>query len=105
MKLLQIFLTLMLLTVNLYCETSPNHTQDPLVVACEEYPPFEFIKDGKPIGIDIDIIQQIMKKLNVPVEFRFYPFARINMLMKRGEIDAATSISYLKSFFYFLKNF
>jgi polar amino acid transport system substrate-binding protein len=94
MKLLKFFIILLLLTTNIYSEVPHPSTQTPLVIGCEEFPPFEFTKDGKATGIDVDIIQKIMDKLNIPIEFRFYPFARINMLLKRGSIDAASSISY-----------
>ena len=96
MRLLKFFVTLLLLTVSVYSNTSPTHNQQKLLIASEQYPPFEYLKDGKNTGISVEIIEQIMKKLNVPVEFQFYPFARVKMLLQAGKADAATSISYNK---------
>ena len=87
---------LLSITAILCGNTAIASTTRPLVISAEHYPPFEYLKDGKPVGIDVEIIQKIMGKLNVPVEFRFYPFARVNMLMKKGKTDATTSLSYKK---------
>ena len=95
MKLLKTFI-LLSITAILWCNTALAENTRPLVIAAENYPPFEYLKDDKPVGIDVEIIQKIMDKLNVPVKFNFYPFARVNMLLKKGKTDAATSLSYKK---------
>ncbi len=107
MKLLKYFITLLLLTVNVYSKTSPTTSARRLVIAAEHYPPFEYLENEQPTGIEVEIIDRIMTKLNVPIEFCFCPFARIKLLMEQGKIDAATSISHNKgreAYLYFSDN-
>ena len=66
----------------------------PVVVVAEQYPPFEYLQDGVPTGIGVDITKRVFAKLGTPVEFRFYPFPRAWMLIEKGRADAVASISY-----------
>ncbi len=78
--------------------------QRPLIIVAEDYPPYDFRKNGKPTGIEYEIIKMIMDKINIPFEFKFYPFARICLLLQKGKADAAPSLFYQKereSFLYY----
>ena len=63
----------------------------------ESFPPFEFIRNGKVVGIDVDIINEIAEKLNIKVNFRIYPWKRCWLLVTRGRAEAVLSTSINKS--------
>lgn len=55
------------------------------------YPPFEFIKDGKISGFDVDLVNEIAKKLNIKVEFVSMEFDGLIAAIKAGKIDIIAS--------------
>ncbi len=67
-----------------------------LIVAGEEWPPFEFTKNGEIVGLDVDIATVIFKKLEIDVEFRMMPWTRVWGLMEQGQVDAIFSTSRKK---------
>lgn len=67
-----------------------------LVVVAEAWPPFEFEEDGKAVGIGVDIMSHIFKKMNVAFEVRILPWARAWKMIEAGKVDAASSISRKK---------
>lgn len=66
----------------------------PIVFVAEEWVPFEFIRDGIPAGINVDVVDTIMKRLALPYEIRLYPWSRAWMMAEKGKADAVLSISY-----------
>ncbi len=65
-----------------------------LTIAVEEWPPLEYRENGMAKGVNIEVIRRIMKRLDVPVAFQFYPFARSWMLVQKGKVDAISNVSY-----------
>ncbi len=55
------------------------------------FPPFEFRKDGKAQGFDVDMIEAIAKKENLKVEFSTVPFTGIIPALQAKSIDAAVA--------------
>lgn len=49
----------------------PNLIRDSTLTVCTSYPyePFEFEKDGKVVGFDIDLVAEVAKKLEVEVDY------------------------------------
>jgi len=74
-------------TIDVYC------AEKTLIVVGEEWAPFEFVKDGKVVGIDIDIASHIFKTMNIPVEFKILPWRRAWSNIKTGFADATLSTS------------
>jgi polar amino acid transport system substrate-binding protein len=66
----------------------------PFRFAMEDYPPFEYEENGQPAGINVEVTTRIMQRLGIPFEIEFYPFTRSWMLLTKGKVDAAPSISY-----------
>ncbi|NQT92343.1 MAG: transporter substrate-binding domain-containing protein [Lentisphaerae bacterium] len=66
----------------------------PLRIAAEDYPPYEYIEDGVPKGIDVDVFEKVFGKLGIEYEIEFYPFTRGWLMLTKGMADAAPSISY-----------
>jgi ABC-type amino acid transport substrate-binding protein len=53
------------------------------------YPPFEFEKNGKPAGFDIDLMNEIAKKANLQVEYKNVAFDGIIPGLSNNLYDAA----------------
>jgi polar amino acid transport system substrate-binding protein len=71
----------------------PCNAARKLLVVGESAPPFEFVRDGKVVGIDVDIARQIFKKLGLDVEFRILPWAKAWNMVTKGEADAVFTAS------------
>ncbi len=85
---------------SLWAATMPPLVRNPprpLIFVCEEWHPFEYLDDGKPSGIDVEVTDLIMRKLGLPYEFRFYPWSRAWMMVTKGAADAVLSVSYKES--------
>jgi polar amino acid transport system substrate-binding protein len=72
----------------------PARADQRLLIVGESYPPYEYEEDGKAMGFDVQLIDRIMQKLNVPYEIKFYPFPRGWLMVRRGAADAVLSVSY-----------
>jgi len=53
------------------------------------YPPFEFKKNGKPVGFDIDLMNEIAKRANLQVEYQNVAFDGIIPGLGNNLYDAA----------------
>ena len=72
--------------------TPAKTAQDTIKVAVDAtFPPFEFRKDGKSQGFDIDMIEAIAKKENLKVQFSTVPFTGIIPALQAKSIDAAVA--------------
>ncbi|MHC4872558.1 MAG: substrate-binding periplasmic protein [Planctomycetota bacterium] len=70
---------------------------DIFLIIGEEWPPFEYYKNGELTGIDIEVFEIIFKNLNVKYQLKLYPWSRAKMMAENGEADAVVSVSYKKS--------
>lgn len=66
----------------------------PLMIALEETPPAEYQEAGQPTGINVEIMRRIFARLDVPVDFQFYPWSRTLMLAQKGKVDLVSMTSY-----------
>ncbi|MDP6630525.1 MAG: transporter substrate-binding domain-containing protein [Kiritimatiellia bacterium] len=81
-----------------YVSGASLHRADrPLRFVCEEWVPFEYLADGKPRGIDVEVTDRIMKRLGVPYEIQFYPWSRAWLMAEKGQAEAVLSVSYKAS--------
>lgn len=83
----------MLLALSALLSVLPAHAR-PLRIAAEMYPPFEYQKEGKPAGRNVDLLAKVFGDLGVEHEILFYPFPRSWKMLQRGGIDALLSVSY-----------
>ncbi|MCP3943040.1 MAG: transporter substrate-binding domain-containing protein [Desulfobacteraceae bacterium] len=56
--------------------TNISGADEKITIFTEEFPPFQFMENGKIVGASVDIVKAIMKKANVPYEIKTYPWAR-----------------------------
>ena len=61
----------------------------PLKIGNElDWPPFDFVKDGEPMGYTIDIVQLMAEKLGISIELvNGFTWAELVEKFKQGEID------------------
>ncbi len=78
---------LFLLTLSLPFSISAADSDNSIVVVGNHAPPFRIIDDGKFYGIYFDIMSEIGKRLDVPVEYKEVPFKRALKLMESGAAD------------------
>lgn len=76
--------------------TAPLPSSKVFTIVCEQWPPFEYLENGNPKGINVEAVDIIMKKLNIPYQIKFYPWARAWMYAQKGLADAVLSVSYKK---------
>lgn len=66
----------------------------PLLIIGEESPPYEMVDaSGKVVGIDVDVVTYIFKKMGIDFEMRILPWKRAWQMIQDGEADAAFSVS------------
>ncbi len=58
-----------------------------------EYPPNEFTENSKVIGVHVDLIQAVLKKLNWTYKYESYPWSRAQLMAEKGDVDAISYIS------------
>lgn len=56
-----------------------------------DYPPFETIKDGQIVGLDVDLIKAIGSELGLEVEVKDMPFYSLIASLESGKLDVAIS--------------
>ncbi|TNE72876.1 transporter substrate-binding domain-containing protein [bacterium] len=72
-----------------------NAQQKPLKIGAETLIPFEYVENGEQTGINIQLIDTIFKRLNIPYEIHFGTENERSLdLIKAGKLDAILSISY-----------
>lgn len=77
-----------------------------LLVVAEEFAPFEFEKDGKVVGVDVDIATKIFNEMNIDFEVKILPWKRAWKRIESGKADAVFSTSRKekrKEFLYYPK--
>lgn len=65
---------------------------DPLQLVTEEWPPYSFLKDGKPSGSDIDVLNAVAKDTGLSIVFDFVPWSRALEMVKLGKTDGIFSL-------------
>jgi PAS domain S-box-containing protein len=71
---------------------------EPLIFAGDmNYPPFESIKDGQPIGINIDILRALSKVMHRDIKIQLMKWSEAQQMLKDGKVDALTEMAYTKS--------
>ncbi|QTA81286.1 Extracellular solute-binding protein, family 3 [Desulfonema limicola] len=58
------------------------------IFVTDDYPPYNFIKDGKVIGISSDIVRMVCKQLGIKSEIRVLSWQRAVNSVKEGSADA-----------------
>lgn len=63
-----------------------------VVVAFSEFPPYKMIVDGSHAGIDVEMLREIAKRMDLTLSFKDATFEECLRMMQRGEADLMTSL-------------
>ncbi len=63
-----------------------------LVIACEEYPPYEFLEDGQPRGLCVELVQETCQRLGLEPVFRFMSWTQALAQVQAGQAQAILSL-------------
>lgn len=65
---------------------------EPIIVGCaNDFPPFDFMENGRPAGFDIELWQAVAKEARLDYEFKPMVFKDLIPALQSGEIDAAVA--------------
>jgi len=75
--------------------TYPDPYKDVLVVKGDwNYPPFEFKKDGKPTGFNVDLMRAVARVMNLHIKIELDDWPKVRRELMQGKIDIITGINY-----------
>jgi PAS domain S-box-containing protein len=70
-------------------------TKPKLIVGGDhDYPPYEFLQNGKPTGFDIELMRAVADAMGFDVEFRLGPWNEVRENLEQGRIDALAGMYY-----------
>ncbi|MGC9400216.1 MAG: transporter substrate-binding domain-containing protein [Anaerolineae bacterium] len=58
------------------------------------YPPYEFLADGKPAGFNVELIRAVAETAGFEVEIRLGPWHEVRKALEEGEIDVLAGMYY-----------
>ena len=61
------------------------------VVGDEQFAPYSFVtqEDDTPRGVDVDLVEAVMKEAGVAYSLRLYPWERVKRMLERNETEMA----------------
>ncbi len=65
----------------------------PLEVLGTEWPPYNMLNDGEPIGLSTETIISVLKIMGIDFKIKFYPWKRAVKMIVEGEADALFGVS------------
>jgi polar amino acid transport system substrate-binding protein len=57
-----------------------------------EYPPYEYLENGKVKGVAVQIVQEVFKRMKKPITITLYPWDQSLAMIQKGEADAIFTI-------------
>jgi len=58
----------------------------------DNFPPYSFTKNGEPAGIDVDIVRELGKRLDIHFEISLMPWKRLLTYTEKGSCDGSMSL-------------
>ena len=82
------YLSLFIFGCFIFGEGNAFEKDRPLKAATLDYPPYQYLENGEPKGIAVEIIQEALRRTGVSqVVFEFYPWNRSVYLVRSGNSD------------------
>jgi len=66
--------------------------QELFFVTDTEFPPFGYVENNKQVGIDIEMVNEIARRLNLKIKTQMVPWNRLLEMTKKGACDASFSL-------------
>lgn len=96
-KIIFTLLALFILLVSNVLSTSAAEDVRPLIIVGGTWAPYEYYEIDQITGINVEVIEIIMDRLDIPYEIRFLPFSASYKMVQEGSADAHLSLSYKES--------
>ncbi len=71
---------------------SVNTFADEINIVTEEYPPYEYIENGQWVGLNVDIVREVCKRVGDTLVFESYPWKRCIKMMQEGTAEGIMSL-------------
>lgn len=65
-----------------------------LVIGSSEYPPFEYLHEGRVVGADTELVEAVVRRMGYEPRARLLPWARTESEAARGRIDIVYSLTW-----------
>jgi len=62
-----------------------------MTIVFEDYPPYEYLRDGQAAGVNVDLIREAFSRMGVEPDFEPMPWKRALYELKHGQILALSS--------------
>jgi polar amino acid transport system substrate-binding protein len=72
---------------------SPAWAADVIHVVDSDYPPFTYLKDQKPAGFSIEVLEEMAKRASVELKIEYFPFRRAVSMSTTEKNALITSMS------------
>src|SRR5512136_2408574 len=93
-RILTICLWLIMLTLSTIGQSFAAEKLKIVVGGDHENPPYEFLKDGKATGFNVDLMRAVADAVGLEVEFRLGPWGDVRRELEEGKIDALAGMYY-----------
>lgn len=67
---------------------------EPLVLVTLDSPPLEYVQDGVPVGMNVEIVNEAMRRLGREVRIEFVPWRRALQMMRAGSAHGIIDAGY-----------
>jgi polar amino acid transport system substrate-binding protein len=65
----------------------PVHGGQAITIVTDEFPPFNYIEDGRVAGLGTEVVRAVLKKADMDAEIKVYPWARAyKMALSHGNV-------------------
>ena len=84
----------LLVTLLVAITTCAHANQSPqrlTLATVDNFPPFSYMDSGRLTGIDIDLVHEMARRLDISVRLQTHPWARVMSSVRSGEVDGAFS--------------
>ena len=84
----RIFALLLVLSIR------PALAEDPIQLHTVHFPPYEIENTEDQPGFDVEVVREVMRLAEIPVEIRFTPWKRALLMAEAGQIAGVFSCNY-----------
>jgi polar amino acid transport system substrate-binding protein len=71
----------------------PAKAADRLIIVADPFPPFNYIENGEPAGLNFEIMKAILKDMNRDFELQHLPWKRALLTVRKDRADAVLDVS------------
>jgi polar amino acid transport system substrate-binding protein len=58
----------------------------------QAFPPYSYLQDGRPAGIDVEIMQELSRRSGVAFDIQLVPFRRLIESLRQGTVDLGMAV-------------